>query len=202
MRSRTMARSTRSDSTLSFIVRFSLILLLAVTLFGGISMAQSVSIREGARAPGFTLNDQHRKAHELKDYLGRWLVIYFYPKDDTPGCTAEACAIRDDYLAFREMGVAVVGISTDDEASHAQFSEKHGLPFPLLADIDGKVAERYGALWSFGPMKFSRRHSFIIDDRGTIAKIYRKVDPAAHSAQLIKDLNRLKRESRGAYVPG
>ena len=148
------------------------------------------------RAPDFILPDQAGKVHRLSDYHGKWLALYFYPKDSTPGCTEQACRLRDDYLALRQLGLTVVGISLDKADSHARFAHKHALPFTLLSDEQGVVAKAYGALWSFGPVKFAKRHTFIIDPFGRIAKIYRKVTPKTHSGELIRDLTLLRMEPR------
>ena len=150
-------------------------------------------ITVGGAAPAFALKDQANKLHALADYRGRWVVLYFYPKDDTPGCTTEACNFRDDLGALRALTVQVLGVSLDDVQSHARFAEKFRLTFPLLADTDGVVARAYGALWSLGPIKFAKRHSFIIDPEGRIAKIYRDVKPETHSRELQQDLVKLQK---------
>ena len=143
-------------------------------------------------APDFLLNDAHGALHKLEDYQGHWLVIYFYPKDNTPGCTKEACALRDDSDKFADLNTKVIGISTDNSKSHLNFSEKQSLPFTLLADPVGKVSSAYGALFKLGPVKFCKRHSFIIDPAGKVAKIYRKVSPSLHSQELLLDLQALQ----------
>lgn len=143
-------------------------------------------------APDFTLYDAHEVLHKLEDYLGQWLIIYFYPKDNTPGCTKEACALRDDSESFKNLNTKVIGISTDNSKSHLSFSEKQSLPFTLLADTDGKVSHRYGALFKLGPVKFCKRHSFIINPAGEIAKIYRAISPSLHSQELLQDLQQLQ----------
>jgi peroxiredoxin Q/BCP len=150
--------------------------------------AQADALKPGNPAPGFSLLDQNSKQHSLDDYQGQWLVVYFYPKDDTPGCTTEACEFRDDYYVLKEMGVTVLGVSLDDVESHQEFAEKYHLPFPLLSDADAKVATAYGSLTKFGPIKFAKRHTYIIDSEGRIAHIYRDVKPKEHSDQVIKDL--------------
>ena len=161
-----------------------LVLLLGLPVFGAGAAEPAV----GEAAPAFRLSDQYGKPHALADYLGQWVVLYFYPRDDTPGCTAEACAFRDDIAQLRRMHVALLGISVDDVDSHRKFAQKHGLPFPLLADPGGKVAAAYGSLWSLGPIRFARRHSFIIDPQGRVARVYRSVKPGAHSDEVIRDL--------------
>jgi thioredoxin-dependent peroxiredoxin len=164
--------------------------------FAGRALAEEVDMAVGSVAPDFSLPDQTGKTQTLSAYRHHWVVLYFYPKDDTPGCTTEACQFRDDYLAVRKLGAEVLGVSVDNHDSHAEFASKYHLPFPLLADTDGKVAKQYGALWSLGFVKFARRHTFIIDPDGRIAKIYRSVDPKTHSRQVIDDLKSLE------HVPG
>ncbi len=118
--------------------------------------------------------------------------LYFYPKDDTPGCTKEACSFRDDLQQLEKLGAKVVGISEDDADSHARFAQKYHLPFPLLADKDGSVADSYGALTNLGLVKFAKRYTFLIDPQGKIAKVYEKVDTSRHSQEIILDLQHLK----------
>lgn len=150
--------------------------------------AHAESLRMGEPAPTFVLPDASGKPRDMQEFRGEWLLLYFYPKDDTPGCTKEACAFRDGYLELRQRGVQVVGISLDDTASHRAFAEKYKLPFPLLSDVEGKVAKQYDAIWSLGPMRFAKRHSFLIDNEGKLAKIYRSVDPDTHYKQVLSDL--------------
>lgn len=154
--------------------------------------AQADELKLGERAPVFSLPDQNGELHTSEQYLGKWLVLYFYPKDDTPGCTTEACAFRDEYKVITEQNTQVIGVSVDDISSHAAFSEKYSLPFPLLADTDGSLAESYQSLVALGPIRFAKRHSFIIDPQGNIAKIYRSVNASRHSQQVIADLRRLQ----------
>ncbi|UCE90525.1 MAG: peroxiredoxin [Pseudomonadota bacterium] len=146
----------------------------------------------GALAPEFALIDQKGNTQRVADYRGKWVVLYFYPKDDTPGCTTEACQFRDDIYQLHALGAQVLGVSIDNQESHKAFAEKHGLPFPLLADTDGKVAKSYGALWSFGFVRFARRHTFIIDTQGKVVKVYRSVSPSSHSDDVIAALRELQ----------
>lgn len=146
----------------------------------------------GQAAPSFELQDQNGQLHRLADYRGSWVVLYFYPKDDTPGCTTEACNFRDDYYRLRALEAVVLGVSLDDVASHKQFAEKYHLPFPLLADVGHDVARDYRVLRSFGPMKFTSRQTFIIDPKGQIARHYGRVDPKRHAARVISDLEALR----------
>ena len=150
-------------------------------------------LKVGDTAPAFELIDQYQKVHTLADYAGKWVVVYFYPKDDTPGCTTEACNFRDDIFTIHELNAEVLGISLDSAESHAKFAGKHGLPFPLLSDADKKTAEKYGCLTSLGPVKFARRHTFIINPEGKLAKIYRDVKPKRHSRDVITDLRSLQK---------
>ncbi len=140
---------------------------------------------------GFSLLDQHGQTHTLKEYAGKWLVLYFYPKDDTPGCTQEACAFRDDLHQLTDLGAQVVGISVDDSNSHAEFAEKYHLPFPLLADKSTEVAERYGVLMNLLLIKVARRYTFLINPQGKIYKVYDKVETSRHSKEIIEDMKRV-----------
>jgi len=148
---------------------------------------------EGSAAPDFSLQDQNGQIHRLGDYAGRWLVLYFYPKDDTPGCTQQACRFRDDIGVLGELNAAVVGVSVDDTQSHAEFARKYSLPFPLLADADGKTAAAYGSLLNLGVIRFARRHTFIIAPDGRIAARFDKVDPARHVEEVAHTLQALQR---------
>ena len=146
----------------------------------------------GAAAPAFTLEDQAGKPHSLSDYRGKWVVLYFYPKDNTPGCTTQACEFRDNIFAYRELGAVILGISVDDVASHRAFAEQHSLPFTILADSDKSVTTAYGTLKEYvGIAKLARRDTFIIDPQGRIAKHYMKVDPKGHSELVLADLKQL-----------
>jgi len=146
----------------------------------------------GQLAPSFSLPDQNGKVHSLDDYKGRWVVLYFYPKDDTPGCTQEACEFRDDLHKLTALGAQVIGVSVDDTVSHAEFAKKYHLPFPLLADKDGRIADSYGALRNLVLIKLARRYTFLIDPQGKVAKTYLKVDTSRHSREIVDDLTRLK----------
>ncbi len=150
---------------------------------------------EGKPAPGFSLPDQNGRLHTLQDYHGKWLVLYFYPKDDTPACTQEACAFRDDMNQITELGAQVVGISVDDTDSHAEFAKKYHLPFPLLADKTTETADRYGALMNLWIIKVARRYTFLIDPQGNIGKVYLSVETSRHSKQIIDDLIKLTAKS-------
>jgi len=166
----------------------------ALCLAGLLSLAllaqapAQASPAEGAAAPAFELPDQRGELRRLEDYKGRWLVLYFYPKDDTPGCTTQACEFRDNIFAFHRAGAEIVGISLDDVASHTAFAEKHGLPFTLLADEGGVVAREYGVLRNFGVVTLASRQTFLIAPDGRIARHYAKVDVDTHSAEVLRDI--------------
>jgi peroxiredoxin Q/BCP len=171
--------------------------LLGSMLFAAAASAQE-SPAAGDKAPDFRLQDQAGKWHSLSDYKGQWVVLYFYPKDNTPGCTTQACELRDNIFAFRDVGAAVLGVSVDDVASHKAFAEEHGLPFPILADADKKVATAYGVLTKFmGMMELARRDTFIIDPQGKVAKHYMKVDPKGHSEMVLAELKSLGAKPAG-----
>ena len=146
----------------------------------------------GQNAPDFRLQDQNGHWQSPVDHHGRWLVLYFYPKDFTPGCTTEVCTFRDDVLKLRKAGADVVGVSLDDVKSHAEFAKKYHVPFPLLSDADRKVAEAYGVLTSKMGMHYAKRTTFLIDPQGKVAKVYEDVDPEKNSAQVLGDLAALK----------
>ena len=147
------------------------------------------------QAPSFKLRDSTDQWVDLNSFKGKWLVIFFYPKDDTPGCTKEACNFRDNYSLIKSIGANVVGISLDGSSSHQKFSAKHGLPFMLLSDPNGNVTKAYGALFQFFCIRLAKRHSFIVDPSGLIRKEYRSVNPATHSDQIIKDLECLQAQN-------
>ena len=150
----------------------------------------------GETAPDFSLQDQGGRWHSLEDYRGNWVALYFYPKDDTPGCTAQACAFRDDIFKFRQRGIKIIGISLDDSESHANFAAKHKLPFALLADTDHVAASAYGVLGKFGLFTIAKRQSFLIDPDGRIAVHYKNVDAASNAGKMLADADRLIEESR------
>ena len=149
-------------------------------------------LKIGDDAPTFTLPDSQGNQVSLNDYKGKWAVLYFYPKDDTPGCTKEACQFRDDFKTLEALGAKVIGVSIDDSFSHKKFAEKYNLPFPLLSDASGEVADRYGALNNFLVIKLAKRYTFLINPQGKIAKIYLSVDTSKHSQEIIEDLKKLK----------
>ena len=170
-------------------------LLAAVLLAVTASLLAGEPPAVGNPAPGFKLQDQNGDWHELGDYRGSWLAVYFYPKDDTPGCTTEACNFRDNIYAFKAIGAAVVGISVDDVESHKDFSDKYRLPFVILADENGETAGAYGVLRDWKLLKIAARQSFLIDPAGNVAKHYEDVDPETHTQQVLQDLEALMQEA-------
>ncbi|MBT3228376.1 MAG: peroxiredoxin [Candidatus Marinimicrobia bacterium] len=137
----------------------------------------------GEAAPDFNMLDQDGKAHSLSEYRGQQVVVYFYPKDDTPGCTKEACSIRDDFEQFTKNGIKVFGVSYDDKQSHKKFAEKYDIPFSLLSDSDKSVSKAYGA----GGIFFPSRKTYLINAAGILIKIYENVDVTTHGAQILAD---------------
>lgn len=155
-----------------------------------------MKIAIGQKAPDFSLADQNGQTHRLGQYRGSWVLLYFYPKDDTPGCTTEACGLRDAFPDFGDLDTIILGVSTDSVASHKKFAAKYHLPFTILADEQKEVVKLYD-VWA--PKKFlgkeflgTRRVSFLIDPDGLIAKIYDPVKPAAHTDEVKRDLEILR----------
>ncbi|HOH83036.1 MAG TPA: thioredoxin-dependent thiol peroxidase [Bacteroidales bacterium] len=150
------------------------------------------TLKKGDKAPDFTGKNQDGKEVSLKDFSGKKLVLYFYPRDNTPGCTAEACNLRDNYQLLLDKGFAILGISADDEKSHTKFITKFQLPFSLIADTDKKICKLYG-VW--GPKKFMgrtfdgiNRTTFVISEQGTIEAVFNKVDTGNHTDQILNEL--------------
>ncbi len=167
------------------------LLLLLSFIVPGISVNAADQVAVGDSAPEFELSDQDGQLHSLEDYRDRWVVLYFYPRDDTPGCTTEACEFRDHIFAFRELNVQVLGVSLDDVESHARFAEKYDLPFPLLADTTGATADAYGVKTRMFGMTIAKRQTFLISPDGKIAKHYASVKPDVHAAEVLADLKAL-----------
>lgn len=162
--------------------------ILAIWLLCFFPLIASAETEVGQPAPDFELPDQDGQLHSLEDYRDRWVVLYFYPKDETPGCTTEACEFRDNIFAYRELNAQILGVSLDDVESHKAFAENHGLPFPLLADAGGTVADAYGVKTRMMGWTVAKRQTFIIDPTGKLAIHYEKVDPDTHSEQVLADL--------------
>ena len=147
-------------------------------------------LKEGSVAPAFTTTDAEGNTVKLKDLRGQKVVLYFYPKDDTPGCTKEACSFRDAFSQFKKQGIRILGVSPDKESAHQKFTEKYKLPFTLLADTDRSIAEAYG---TWGEKKFMGRTymgvlrtTFLIDEKGKIKKIFEKVKPDEHAREVLE----------------
>ena len=150
----------------------------------------------GSTAPDFTLNSQEGKPVRLSDYRGSWVVLYFYPKDFTSGCTIEAHNFQRDQAQYQEKKAVVLGVSVDSADSHKQFCTKEGLNFKLLADTEHTVTEQYGSLTNMGVVKFAARHTFIIDPEGKIVKVYTDVDPNKHSQEVLAALANFQNQGK------
>lgn len=155
-------------------------------------------LKVGTKAKDFTLEDQDGKSHTLSDYFGKWILIYFYPKDDTPGCTKEACSIGEIYPNFKKLKTKVFGISADNVKSHKKFAEKFDLPFTLLSDPDKKVLKLYGALGEksmYGKKYIGiLRTSYLIAPNGKITKVYEKVKPEIHAEEVLEDIKKFSKK--------
>jgi peroxiredoxin Q/BCP len=174
-------------------VHFMVLTVLALLSALGGALTQAATATIGSAAPAFKLQDQNGQWHTLEEYRGKWVALYFYPKDNTPGCTTEACEFRDNVFAFRDAGAVIVGISVDDTASHKKFEEQHGLPFTLLADPTKETARTYGVLRKMmGVLEVAQRDTFLIDPNGKIAKHYVSVDPKGHSVTVLNDIKALQ----------
>ncbi len=156
-------------------------------------LSRSAPPSEGSNAPDFTLPSQEGSPVSLKDYRGKWVVLYFYPKDQTPGCSREAHNFQLDQPKYAEHNAVVLGVSLDSVDSHKKFCAKEGLNFKLLADTNHKVTESYGSLTNLGLVKFAARHTFLIDPSGKVAKTYTSVEPLKHSAEVLAELDMLEK---------
>ena len=163
-----------------------------VALLLPFSLASLAQIKVGSKAPNFNLSDQNSIQHQLSDYEGSWVILYFYPKDDTPGCTTQACDFRDAVKRIIASKSNVFGVSLDSVESHKRFADKNNLPFSLLSDESGEVSEAYDSLNNFMSFKSAKRNTFIIDPDGKVAKIYLSVKPSTHSQMVLNDLNQLQ----------
>ena len=157
------------------------------------SLSSIAGLKAGDKAPSFALQDQNNVTHTLSDYEGQWVVLYFYPKDDTPGCTTQACDFRDAVKRIIASKAVVFGLSLDSVSSHKLFAEKYNLPFSLLADETGEVSKLYDSFSNF--YKVAKRNTFIANPKGNIAKIYLSVNPKTHSEMVLNDLNILQKAS-------
>jgi peroxiredoxin Q/BCP len=171
------------------VIVVAVIAFLVPRLFSG-----SVTPGSGSAAPDFTLPTQESASVSLKDYRGSWVVLYFYPKDQTPGCTREAHNFQVDQAKYAERHAVVLGVSVDSVDSHKKFCAKEGLNFKLLADRDGKVSGAYGSLTNLGVVKFAKRNTFLIDPSGKVARAYTSVDPVRHSEEVLAALDHMQKQ--------
>jgi thioredoxin-dependent peroxiredoxin len=193
-----MAACGPAEVSMVRIVLLVVVVIVAVLLVPRV-LSRSATPAEGSNAPDFTLPSQERSSVSLKDYRGKWVVLYFYPKDQTPGCTREAHNFQADQTKYAERNAVVLGVSIDSVDSHKKFCAKEGLNFKLLADTDHKVSDSYGSLTNLGLVKFANRHTFLIDPNGKIAKTYTSVDPVKHSTEVLAELDALQKA--GAKAP-
>jgi peroxiredoxin Q/BCP len=143
----------------------------------------------GDTAPNFTVKDTNGNTVTLADYAGKLVVLYFYPKDDTPGCTKEACSFRDNYQQYLNQGITVFGVSMDDETSHQAFTSKFSLPFPLLADTDGAITKAYDVLGERSGFSYAQRVTYVIDANGTISKVYTTINTETHASDILAEMS-------------
>ena len=175
---------------------------LTIPLLGVLMVTWAIAgeITVGEAAPDFRLQDQNGEWRTLEEYRGHWVALYFYPKDDTPGCTKEACAFRDNIFAFDDLGATILGVSLDDVDSHQAFAEKYSLPFSILADTKKEVAIQYGVYTRIGTFEMAKRESFLIGPDGQIVKHYAKVNPDTHSEEVLADLRALLAETEATTL--
>jgi peroxiredoxin Q/BCP len=169
------------------------VVIVAIVILRLVSGGRTAAVAPGGAAPDFNLPSQEGASVSLKDYRGNWVVLYFYPKDQTPGCTREAHNFQVDQAKYAERHAIVLGVSVDSAESHEKFCAKEGLNFKLLADTSGKVSKAYGSLTNLGVVKFAARHTFLIDPAGKVAKTYTSVDPARHSEEVLAALDQLQK---------
>jgi len=170
-----------------------LVVVVVLVVFVPRLLSRSATPSDGSNAPDFTLPSQEGSSVSLKDYRGKWVVLYFYPKDQTPGCSREAHNFQVDQPRYAERNAVVLGVSLDSVDSHRKFCAKEGLNFKLLADTDHRVTDAYGSLTNLGLVKFAERHTFLIDPSGKIAKSYTGVDPVRHSGDVLAELDLLQK---------
>ncbi len=173
------------------------VLIVVFAVMSGNSSDKKPSLKEGDKAPDFSALTDEGKKVSLADFRGKNVVLYFYPKDDTPGCTKEACSFRDSFGKIRSLGAVILGVSLDTAESHKKFREKYNLPFPLLVDKDGEISKKYNAFTQYlRTLRFSKRMTYIIDREGIIRKIYAKVDISKHSENIYNDLESIVAEEK------
>jgi peroxiredoxin Q/BCP len=196
--------SSSLEKTMRNLIRMLLLMLAAAPYALSAAEAGDAAPQVGQAAPDFKLQDQKGDWHTLAQHRGQWVVLYFYPKDFTPGCTTEVCTFRDDVQKLHKAGALVLGVSLDDVKSHADFAEKYHVPFPLLSDHDQIAAKAYGVLTFSEKMNLSyaKRETFLVDPQGKIAKHYADVDPKANSAQVLADLTELKKKPESKKKSG
>ena len=174
------------------------VIALGLIIFGGMRLVRGADNgpAAGMPAPSFTLNSQEQKAVSLQDFRGKWVVLYFYPKDFTSGCTVEAHNFQRDLAEYEKRGAVILGVSMQNEKSHQEFCAKEGLNFKLLADTKGEVSEKYGSVMNLGVTKLSARHSFLIDPQGVIRKVWTSVDVKMHSGEILTSLDELQKAQK------
>jgi len=174
----------------AFLLAFAIVAVLACNRVGAVNELPAV----GAAAPGFNLTTNEGKQVSLNDFKGKWVVLYFYPKDFTQGCTIEARNFQRDIAKYEAVNAVILGVSVDNEQSHKDFCAKEGLNFKLLADTDAKVSEQYGSVMEYNGAKLSARNTFIIDPQGKVVKVFEKVKVAAHSEEVLAALASLQKQ--------
>jgi peroxiredoxin Q/BCP len=191
-----MSKASVVSARLIFVI-FACVLVLAVAIGYRVARAGDKAPAVGTVAPDFTLNSQENKPVSLHDFKGKWVVLYFYPKDFTSGCTVEAHNFQRDQAQYDAKNAVIVGVSMQDPDSHQKFCTKEGLSFKLLADIDSHVSGTYDSVMNFGVTKLSARHTFLIDPHGVIQKVYTDVTPEKHSEEVLADLAGLQKSGAG-----
>jgi thioredoxin-dependent peroxiredoxin len=181
--------------------RFAVLALLVIVAIAGVFALRSARAADdalpevGQQAPEFSLPSQEGTPVSLNQYRGKWVVLYFYPKDMTSGCTMEAHKFQEDLPKYERDNAVILGVSVDSVSSHKQFCTKDGLSFKLLSDEQKSTVAKYGSLGSFGPMKIAKRNTFLIDPEGKIAKVWTSVDPSNHSAEVLATLSELEKKN-------
>jgi peroxiredoxin Q/BCP len=191
-----MPKASVVSARLIFVI-FACVLVLVVAVGYRVARAGDKAPAVGTAAPDFTLNSQENKPVSLHDFKGKWVVLYFYPKDFTSGCTVEAHNFQRDQAQYDAKNAVIIGVSMQDADSHQKFCTKEGLSFKLLADTDSHVSTTYDSVMNFGVTKLSARHTFLIDPHGVIQKVYTDVKPEKHSEEVLADLAALQKSGAG-----